>query len=863
MELVSAREAEVLAAIRAHQSNAQIAAQLHLSIRTVESHVASLLRKAGVPDRRSLAALADEPVSGLPVFPTSFVGRSEERTAVVAALGAARLVSLVGAGGMGKTRLAVEAAAGQDTFFVDLVPVRAGGVGQAVAQVLGVVERPPGTPADAVIDRLRSERALLVLDNCEHVIAEASELVARILRRCPQMRILATSRERLAVPGERLIEVQSLGAEAPRLFVERARATDPGIVADPSVVERLCAALDGMPLAIELVAARSASLGVDGVEAALDDLLRLISGGRGPDQRHHSLRDVLGWSLDLLDDEERLVFRNLGVFVGGFDLSAVAAVTPDLSVGAVADLIGRLVDRSLVVHRRAGTTTRWSLLETVRAVALHELQSSGEDITSRYVRWAADTAGQLESHLDQLVPVEFDAVADDLRNALTHTTPDSYRLAKSLARLSFARGLAVAARDQYVRAAALAPSEAAADLGLAASVALTWSDGATAFELLLEASDRAGDGAGRAVALGSAVVAAARFSMSFEEPVARERLVELLAEASASADTADARCVAVLAAARAWASGQTPELELSRTAVETARRTGDPALVLGALDALGTALANAGRIRQAHRLSDERLRLAATASPYEPAVAAELVDLFHVASTSAVAAGDLPAAASIAVQDGSVRTHPAIIAPRLIRLYGLTGRFDEALEQAGILWDGWLYATTVGVEPELSSLRGDWPSSAAAIVAMVHGLRGDVPAYEEWRSRARRIAHVGDAADSPALAAAAAFVDARIAVHTHRYDDARRLVDAALQPFPEKWWLPYAHAAGAELAVVAGLPDAADYLLAAEPAAAENAWAAACLTRAKARYTGDRELFDQAVAQWERIDADFERTIQW
>ncbi|WP_344155029.1 ATP-binding protein [Kribbella yunnanensis] len=859
LELISAREAEVLAAIRGHQSNAQIAARLHLSIRTVESHVASLLRKAGVPDRRSLAALAEEPVSGLPVFPTSFVGREEERTAVAAALGVARLVSLVGSGGMGKTRLAVEVAADQDAVFVDLVPVRAGGVGQAVAQALGVVERPPGTPTDAVVERLRSDRALLLLDNCEHVIGEVGELVARILRLCPQVRILATSRERLAVPGERLVEVPSLGASAPQLFLERAT----GVVSDVAAVERLCAALDGMPLAIELVAARTASLGVDGIEAALDDLLRLISGGRGPDQRHHSLQDVISWSLDLLDDEERLLFRRLGVFVGSFDLPAAAALSPELSVGAVADLIGRLADRSLIVYRE-----RWSLLETVRAVAAHELELSGEDLIPRYVRWAADlaadTAADTAGGKAADAAAGFTSVADDLRNALTYTTPDSYRLAKSLAHLSFVHGQIVAARNHYVRAAELNPDRAAEDLQSAADVALISAD-EVAFGLLLEASDRA-VGTARAVALASAVIAATRFSMSFAEPVPRERLIGLLTEATALADPRDERCVAVLAMARAWASGENPldpDLELSRNAVAAARRTGDVALVLGALDALGTALANAGHLRQAHRLSDERLRLAATASRSDPAVAAELVDLFHVASTSAIAAGDLPAAAMIAARDTEAGTHPAIVAPRLIRLYGLTGRFDEALEQADILWDGWLCAATYGVESELSSLRGHWPSSAAAIVAMVHGLRGDGPAYEEWRVRARRIAHVDNPADSLSLAAPAAFVDARIAVHTGRYDDARALVDAALAPFPEKWWSPYAHAAGAELAVVAGLPDAVECIAAAEAAAVENQWAAACLTRAKARHTGDQQLMAEAVAQWDRIGAAFERTVQW
>jgi predicted ATPase len=819
---------------------------------------------------------------------------------------------------MGKTRLAVEVAESLDgdAVFVDLVPVRAGGVGQAVAQVLGVVERPPGTPADAVIDRLRSERAVLVLDNCEHVIAEVGELVARILRLCPQMTILATSRERLAVPGERLVRVPPLGEEAARLFLDRARAADPELVAEPSAVEQLCIALDGMPLAIELVAARTASLGVDGVGAALDDLLRLISGGRGPDQRHHSLGDVIGWSLELLNDEERVLFRRLGVFVGGFDLEGVAALSPELGIGAVADLIGRLVDRSLVVHRRVGAATRWSLLETVRAVAVHELAASGEDIGPRYVQWAADTAARMETRIDHLPAAEFDAVADDLRHALTQATAAStpneaigagraneatgagttqeasgagtataasvggtamdaargstaYRLAKSLGRLSFGRGQVMAADEHYRTAAELAPdpNAAADDLGTAAAVALTMANGETAFELFMLAANRAEAAGVKAVALASAVVAATRFSMSFNDPVSRDRLVGLLADATALADAADRRSDAVLAMARAWVSGETPlepDLELSRAAVSAARRSDDDALVLGALDALGTALANAGRLRQAHRLSDERLRLAATASRYEPAVAAELVDLFHVASTSALAAGDLPAAASIAEQasrDNSVATHPAIIAPRLIRLCGLSGRFDEALAQADVLWDGWLYATTSSVESELSSLRGDWPSSAAAIVAMVHGLRGDAPAFEEWRSRARRMAHVDDPANSRALAPAAAFTNARTAAHTGRYVDVVGLVAAALVPFAEKWWLPYAHAAGAELAVVAGLPDAAERLVEAGPAAAENDWAAACLARATARHTGDQQLMAEAVAKWERLGARFERAV--
>lgn len=852
LEQPSQREAEVLALIRGHQSNAQIAQRLHLSVRTVESHVSALLRKSGAPDRRTLAALAssgDTPAGGseLPLFPSSFVGRERECAAVSSALRTARLVTLVGTGGMDKTRLAVEVAERLDEpcVFIDLVPVRAGEVAAAVARAFAVVERPQQTPAAAVVDRLRSEQTLLVLDNCEHVIAEVCDLAALILRSCRGVTILATSRERLGVPGETLVRVPALGAEARQLFLDRARAVDPELTAEADAVERLCAALDGMPLAIELVAARTASLGVEGVHAALHDRLRLISGGRGADRRHHSLGEVIGWSLDLLDGEERRLFRRLGVFVGGCDLDAVAALNPEHGLGALADLLGRLVDRSLVVLRGAG----WSLLATVRAVAVRELAQSGEDLRPRYVRWAADTAAALEARIDRLSPAEFDAVADDLRHALSQADRDgtASRLARSLARLSFSRGLAMAAREHYRQAG---------ELRDAAWAALAISDGETAFQLFLDAGDPA-----------AAAMAATRFSMSFVKPVPRERVVELLAEASDAADPADERATAMLAVARAWATGRTPlepDLGLSRDAVAAARRTGDAALVLGSLDALGTALANAGLLRQAHRLSDERLRLAAIASRHEPAVAAELTDLFHAASTGAIAAGDLPAARSIARQadrQNPLGVHAAIAAPRLIRLYGLAGQFDEALAQAAVLWDGWLYAATAETSGELSALRGDWPCSAAAIAALVNGVRGDLPGFEEWCSRALRIAHVHDAAESSALAAPAAFAAARVAVHTGRRADATQLVAAALAPFPEKWWLPYAHAAGAELAVVAELPDAAERLAAAEPAADKNDWAAACHARATARLTGDARLMADSVAGWERIGARFERAV--
>jgi DNA-binding CsgD family transcriptional regulator len=293
-ERISEREAEVLAALGARLSNAQIANQLHISVRTVESHVSSLLRKHGAADRWGLAELARsgarEPgrIAGLRASGTTFVGRGAERAAVLAAIEEARLVTLLGPGGVGKTRLAAVVAEESVALFpsggafVDLVPVRDGFVARAVATALGVTEGSHQPLAEAVAARLGTGRWLLVLDNCEHVIDEAAGFAERILAACPGTRVLVTSRERLGVPGERSVPISPLplGADAERLFRDRALAADPQFVAEPAVIAELCARLDGLPLAIELAAARGASLGATGLLAALEDALRLLSGGR-------------------------------------------------------------------------------------------------------------------------------------------------------------------------------------------------------------------------------------------------------------------------------------------------------------------------------------------------------------------------------------------------------------------------------------------------------------------------------------------------------------------------------------------------------------------------------------------------------
>ncbi|HEX4811122.1 MAG TPA: LuxR C-terminal-related transcriptional regulator [Nonomuraea sp.] len=857
---ISPREAEVLAAVGEHLSNAQIAGRLRLSVRTVESHVASLLRKYGVADRRALAAQAalravrPGEFSRLPVGRTSFVGRSGERDTVLAALAESRLVTLLGPGGMGKTRLATVVASEYPDggAFVDLVPARAGHVIQAVGAALGVSERPPRPLEHTVLERLAPGRALLVMDNCEHVIDEAGALIDRVLSRCPGVRVLATTRERLSVMGERVIPISPLPlrTDARRLFLDRARAIEPGFDAPPALVDDLCARLDGMPLAIELAAARAGSLGAAGLLSAIEDRPRLLSGGRGPDARHRSLRAVLGWSHDLLDDDERAVFRRLSVFSGAFDLDAAAAVCPGMPLAEVADVVGRLADKSMVARHGE----RWRLLDTVRAYAAEQLARSADLAATRAARlsWAADTATRLEA-----VPVTdpaFDRVAEELRAALAEADAPAeaggaaHRLARSLARLTFGRGAFSEARAHYAAAARHAGdvAEACRDLQDAAQAAVAVADGSAASSLMMEAAGRAREAVPPrpdllATALAHAVIIAVRYRQRAEE--SRRSRSELLAEAP---PTADPHASALLLAARAWHEGG---VDLARQAVAAARAAGDDVLLLGALDALATATAQAGDTREAHRIGRERIALVTALPTGDPAATAEIIDAFHAAGTAAIAAGDLPAARTIQQRsrtEDPIGTHPYIAAPRLIRVLALTGRFDEALAHAETMWNGWRAD---------GSPRMAWMSSAVAMAALVHGLRRS-DRFELWRARAAEMSGCADPADSPDLAACMAFVDARTAVHTGRFADAEALVERAFADFAEPWWAAYARAAGAELAVTAGLPDRQARLAAAAPFAAQNDWAAACLARAEA---DDAAALTAAATRWERIDAVFER----
>jgi predicted ATPase/DNA-binding SARP family transcriptional activator len=341
--------------------------------------------------------------TNLPVQVTSFVGREREREELIRLLPETPLVTLTGLGGCGKTRLALEAAASALSRFLDgVVVVELAGltkselVMHAVASQLKAEQRSERPLLEIIADHLRPQALLLVLDNCEHLLDGCAEVVARLLRDCPRVRILATSREPLALPGELVYRVPPLSvtdtergasSDAVRLFVERAsvggRKTD-WSRETLATVASICRELDGLPLAVELAAARTNVLSVQEIAARLDDRFRFLRyWRRGAEPRHETLGATMAWSYDLLSDDERALLRRLSIFAGGFTLDAATAVCLDGDADAALTLLSRLIDASLVLAEPVGDRTRYRMLETVRHYALERLDEAGEEDETR------------------------------------------------------------------------------------------------------------------------------------------------------------------------------------------------------------------------------------------------------------------------------------------------------------------------------------------------------------------------------------------------------------------------------------------------------------------------------------------------
>ncbi len=583
------------------------------------------------------------PRTPLPAQLTTFVGRERELAEVTAMLQADRLVTLVGVGGIGKTRMMIQAAGPvarlrrHGACFVELAPITGPGLVQAeVARALGV-EQEPGRPiSDALVDFLRAKDILLLLDNCEHVIDAASELAQRLLESCPTLQILASSREPLGIGGETIFTVPSLElpdaldprsavdesgiaqigrVEAVRLFVDRARAVLPAFGLDSSnvsAVVQICRRLDGIPLALELASARVAVMSAKEIAARLGDRFRLLTGGgRAAVPRQQTLQAAIDWSWDLLTDSDRRCLRCLSVFVGGWTLDAATAVTNSSDAIEALDALGRLVARSLVFLDRSGPT-RYGMLETIRQYANAKLVESdeAEGALGRHLAHYSNLAAEAESALEGPDMVAWlqrlDPEAENLRAALgwAFDSDAGAAIEMSLSMRSYWRLRSVGSEglerlDQAVDLARLLLPAEGSPVGLERSIVLArtlataaqahalWADAIVARDWADEAlvlARRTGDERALSLALSAAFLVAV-FSSQLDGV---DRAAEALRDVAARQGDWWS-LVYVYWVAAEIARHDDPALAMARVeeATDAARRSGNPATIAFAALARG------------------------------------------------------------------------------------------------------------------------------------------------------------------------------------------------------------------------------------------------------------------------------------
>lgn len=440
------RHAEALAAFRAFRDrlDEDLGVAPSAALRDLQT---AILRQDAQLDWTGAPARTTQPSTGvsrptprshgnLPAAMSSLVGREHDVAAVVTLLADCRLLTLTGPGGVGKTRLAVQAATVAEpgypdgVRFCELAPVTDGAaVGHALAAAIGVKQQPGWSIAQSILSFLETRQVLLLVDNCEHVLDDAARLVDAIVRRCPRVAVLATSRTALGVPGECLwptpplpvpeFDADAADSPAVRLFLDRARAVRPGLeLTDENLahIAGVCRRLDGLPLGIELAAARIRSLNPADLTARIGDRFGLLTAPRSTaDARHRTLRAVVDWSYALLSPAEQRLLARLSVFAGGFTVAAAEHVCADT---ALVDPLAALVDASLVTVGPTAGQIRYSMLETLRAYGGELLRARGEDATLRrahadyYTTLAEDSGrglrGPDEAHWTTVLDADFD-----------------------------------------------------------------------------------------------------------------------------------------------------------------------------------------------------------------------------------------------------------------------------------------------------------------------------------------------------------------------------------------------------------------------------------------------------------------------
>ncbi|MGH3602157.1 MAG: ATP-binding protein [Pseudonocardiaceae bacterium] len=612
------------------------------------------------PPLRSLGSLSNN----LPGELTNFIGRGAELAEVGELLGQVRLLTLTGAGGCGKTRLALQAAAGamdghlDGVWWVDLARLEsATQVPAAVIGAIGLREVPSWGPLDTLVGYLRSRRALLVLDNCEHVLAVCAQLAEALLRACPSLTVLATSRAPLGVPGETAWRVPSMslpadvqrepvealrGSDAVRLFLDRATQVRPDFritMANASAIAHICQELDGIPLAIELAAARVRTLASQQIAHRLGDRFHLLTGGsRTAMPRHQTLQASIDWSHELLSKGERTLLRRLSVFTGGWTLDAAEQVCGGDGIDryAVFDLLTGLVDQSLVTTGEQDAEVRYGLLETVRQYAAAQLTEADEldTVGKRHLAYYVGLAERAEPEV--LSAGRDDPVLDRLATELPNLRAALERAATIDPAGALKRfGLLLALGDAQWWAGHV--SEASATFQSATFLARQFQDP----HRLAEAALRVGE-----VGYGGAYMEAWSF-----DPVKVELLDEALTALGEQETLLKVRVLGRLATSLYLSPFDSlPRRDaLSRASVELARRLGDRLTLAYALHARHLAVWGPDNVEERVSLSVEIVELAQQAGDFSLELAGHvwhLSDLFEM--------GDIPGA------DREIEIHEAL-----------------------------------------------------------------------------------------------------------------------------------------------------------------------------------------------------------
>jgi predicted ATPase len=578
------------------------------------------------PALRSLDAFP----SNLPAQPGAFVGRDEELAEVIGAVEMSRVVTLTGVGGVGKTRLALQAAAEllprfrDGAWLVELAPViEPEALVEVVARALDVAERQGQPLAASVTDFLRAKRLLVLLDNCEHILDAVAAFVGGVVAACPEVTVLATSREGLRARGERVVIVPALGlppsgadvesalsADAVRLFVERAAEAKGRFELTPTsapAVARLVRRLDGIPLALELAAARVRSLTPAELADRLDERFRLLAGGqRTAVERHQTLRRAIDWSYDLLTPPEQAALNRTAVFAGDFGLDAAEAVVAGdgIEVIDIVDLLGHLVDKSLVLAEDRDGTTRYRLLETIRQYAQERLEAAGEAglVRRRHAEHCAGLAAAAGAGLRGREEVAWtdrvDTELDNLRAAVAWAvgTGDADLALRVVAPLALGGTRAGYAAGAWAAAAAAVPEAEAHPLypqvlafsGFAAATAGDQPGGLETCRRALAAADTLGvDGRALCRVLSFAAGVAGYDIGSDEVGPLAERYVELARSVGDDFELAQALCLAWVRHVRD-AGDVAAAAELTDEALAVARRLGSQSALCYALFSSGT-----------------------------------------------------------------------------------------------------------------------------------------------------------------------------------------------------------------------------------------------------------------------------------